>query len=54
MNEYQISYNVIKFERINVIGAFPRTIALALNEIFENGIKLWYDETITDDNLIVG
>lgn len=54
MKEYQISYNVIKFERINVIGKFPRTIALALNEIFENGIKLWYDETITDDNLIVG
>lgn len=49
-----INYNVIMFETINVIGEFPRRVALILNSILENGIKIWYNENLQEDNVVVG
>ena len=48
-----INYNVIRFAIINLTGSFPREIALKLNEILNNGIKIWYDETMSEDNYVV-
>lgn len=49
-----INYNSIKFETINVIGNFTSDIAQQLNEIFISGVKIWYNENLQDDNLVVG
>lgn len=49
-----INYNVLAFSSINVIGSFPRAVALVLNDILENGVKIWYNELLTEDNLVVG
>lgn len=46
-----VNYDVIQFDKINIIGKFPRSIAQKLNEIFENGFKIWYNENLQDDNL---
>jgi len=49
-----IYYNTIKFSTINIYGSFPRNIALQLNEILENGTRIWYDYQMRNDNLVVG
>lgn len=48
-----INYNVVKFETINVYGSFTREIALQLNEILANGVKIWYNYQMIDDNYVV-
>ena len=47
------NYNVLKFTFIDVYGKFPREIAVKLNQIFTNGVKIWYNENFTDDNYVV-
>ena len=47
-----IYYNVIKFNKVNVYGEFPRDIAIQLNNILESSIKLWYDYKMRDDNYV--
>lgn len=49
-----INYNSIKFDTININGSFPRSVAVILNEILTNGVKIWYNENLQDDNLVVG
>ena len=48
-----IHYDYIRFDAIDIYGSFPREIALTLNDIFENGVKVWYDENLTYDNYVV-
>lgn len=48
-----LHYDYMKFETIDIYGSFPREIALALNEIFETGVKVWYDENLTYDTYVV-
>lgn len=36
-------YNTVKFENINIYGHFPRDIAVTLEDILENGTKVWFD-----------
>ena len=48
-----LHYDYMKFETIDIYGSFPREIALALNEIFETGVKVWYDENLYYDNYVV-
>ena len=45
-----ISFNCIKFETINVYGSFPRDIALELNNLLQNGIKIWFTPSMEQDN----
>lgn len=49
-----IYYNVLRFDTINVYGSFPRSVALALNEILMSGVKIWFDNAMREDNLTVG
>ena len=49
-----VHYNVIKFETCNVYGSFPRSVAIALNSILMSGVKIWFDYTMSEDNLVVG
>lgn len=46
------NYNTIKFSTCNVYGAFPRTIALILNEILEQGTRIWFDYQMREDNYV--
>ena len=48
-----INYNVIKFEYINLIGSFPKEIADKLEEILTNGVKIWYNENLEEDNYVI-
>ena len=48
-----IHYDVIRFDAIDIYGSFPREIALTLNDIFEKGVKIWYDKEMTEDNYVV-
>lgn len=52
-NTNNIHYNVVKFENANLYGSFPREIANELNMILINGVKIWYDYTMTEDNYVV-
>lgn len=47
------NYNIIKFEIINVYGSFPRDIANVLNGIFTSGVKIWFKETMEEDNYVI-
>lgn len=47
----QITFDIIKFSSINIIGSFPRSVALELNSIFENGFKIWYDASLIPDTM---
>ena len=47
------NYNFIKFDYIDIYGYFPRDIARSLNAIFTSGVKIWYNENMTDDNYVV-
>lgn len=47
-----INYNSIKFETVNVYGSFTNEIAFKLNEILLSGVKIWYNESLSEDNLI--
>lgn len=49
-----INYNSIKFKYVSVYGSFARNIALNLNKILMEGVKIWYTETLQDDNYEVG
>lgn len=44
------TYDYIKFGYINVYGKFTNEIADKLNQILENGIRIWYSYNFTDDN----
>ena len=46
------NYNVIQFNKIDLYGDFPSSVAQILNGIFRNGIKIWYDEYMREDNYI--
>ena len=46
------NYNVIQFNKIDLWGDFPTNVAEILNEIFRNGIKIWYDEYMREDNYV--
>lgn len=48
-----INYNVIKFETANVYGSFTNEIAEKLNSILENGVKIWFNINMMDDNYVV-
>ena len=48
-----VNYNVIKFESANVYGSFTREIANSLNSILTSGVKIWFTETMTNDNYVV-
>lgn len=52
--EEPINYNVLEFNGANVYGKFSNNIANALNKILNNGIKIWYKEDFSDDELEVG
>lgn len=45
--ENQYSYDIVKFDSCNLYGKFPANIANKLNEIFESGVKIIYDDTET-------
>lgn len=47
-----IHYDYQKFELMDIYGSFPREIASALNDIFENGVKIWYDENLYYDTYV--
>lgn len=47
-----INYNSIQFEGISIYGSFPRYIAEILNDILNNGVKIWYNENLEDDTYI--
>lgn len=47
------NYTVVKFESVNVFGSFPRNIALVLNNILTSSVKIWFKETMEDDNYVV-
>ena len=49
-----IHYNTIRFNVCNVYGSFPRSKAKQLNEILMSGVKVWFDKSMTEDNLSVG
>ena len=49
-----INYNFIQFSEISLYGDFTNKIAGALNNMFLHGIKIWYNENRTEDNLQVG
>ena len=46
-------YNFIKFEYVNLYGSFSRNIALVLNSILENGVKIWFDYKMREDNYVI-
>lgn len=48
-----INYNVIRFEKANVYGYFTNEIAEKLNQILENGIKIWFVDTMAEDNYVI-
>ena len=48
-----VHYNVIKFSYIDLYGKFPRNIAEKLEQIFTNGVKVWYDYNLAEDNYVV-
>lgn len=52
--ENPIHYNVIQFKSINTYGSFTREIANILNTIFKTGVKIWFDENMEEDTLVVG
>lgn len=43
LGQRKLHYDVVKFEKMNIIGSFTNEIANKLNEIFTNGVKIWYD-----------
>lgn len=47
--DHHINYNVIKFDSINVYGEFTNEIAEKLNNILMNGIRIWYEPTMSED-----
>lgn len=49
-NSKQYTFNYIKFLDISVYGSFPQNIASALNAIFNSGFKIWYRQTLQEDN----
>lgn len=48
-----INYNTIKFVSANVYGSFTDEIASYLNLILENGVKIWFDYQMRDDNYVI-
>ena len=48
-----LHYDYVKFETIDIYGSFPREIAKKLNDIFETGVKIWYDENMYYDTYVV-
>ena len=48
----ECNYNVVKFDTCNVFGSFTNEIANMINLIFINGVKIWYDETLTEDSYV--
>lgn len=46
-----IHYNSLKFDGINVYGSFTNEIAEKLNLILSSGIKIWFTETLLEDDL---
>ena len=48
-----LHYDYVKFETIDIYGSFPREIAKKLNDIFETGVKIWYDENMHYDTYVV-
>lgn len=53
-----IYYNVIQFGSADIYGSFPLEIAKQLNQILENGVKIWYhhniDYALNHDTYAVG
>lgn len=47
------NYNVVKMDYCNLYGKFTSEIARALEEIFEKGVKIWYDYQLTSDNYVI-
>ena len=47
------NYNAVKFEAINLYGSFTREIAITLNNILLNGVKIWYDEGMSEDSYVI-
>lgn len=47
------NYNILSFSIINLYGSFTREISLILNTIFKNGVKIWYDYQMNEDNYVV-
>lgn len=45
LNEENNVYNVIRFDYVNIYGAFTQKIARILRKILLDGFKIWYDET---------
>lgn len=52
-NTKGINYNVIKFNSIVLTGSFTKEIGEKLSSILTTGIKIWYSETMTEDNYVV-
>ena len=52
--ETPINYNVIQFADAVVYGKFTNKIAVALGVILNSGVRIYYNENMQDDNLIVG
>lgn len=48
-----IYYNVIRFSNVNIYGSFPREVANIINEILTEGVKIWYDYQMRDDNYVI-
>lgn len=49
-----INYNFISFKSVSCYGSFVRNTAKVLNGILESGVKIWYTETMAEDNYEVG
>ena len=45
LNEENNVYNVMRFDYVNIYGAFTQKIARILRKILLDGFKIWYDET---------
>lgn len=45
LNEENNVYNVMRFDYVNIYGAFTQKIARTLKKILLDGFKIWYDET---------
>ena len=45
LNEENNVYNVMRFDYVNIYGAFTQKIARILKKILLDGFKIWYDET---------
>ena len=50
---YSCNYNILKFDYCCLYGSFPLEIAHKLEEIFEKGVKIWYNHQMQPDYYVV-